>query len=94
MDFLIVFNQAPSIASQGFSSPQIFNYILIIYRVRVMEKIKIKKSSATLCLIGEFTLNHVEEVREDLERVEEVFHDNGTVSFKNRKFWHFLPAGT
>jgi hypothetical protein len=31
--------------------------------------------------------------REVTTRVEEVFHDNGTVSYKNQKFWYFLPEG-
>jgi len=34
--------------------------------------------------IGPFTY------REETERVEEVFHDNGTVSYKTKKFWYFL----
>jgi len=38
---------------------------------------------------------HLEQVgpftyREETERVEEVFHENGTVTYKTRKFWHFL----
>eukprot|EP00092_Neocalanus_flemingeri_P015544 GFUD01016826.1.p1 GENE.GFUD01016826.1~~GFUD01016826.1.p1 ORF type:complete len:503 (+),score=103.28 GFUD01016826.1:2-1510(+) len=38
---------------------------------------------------------HLEQVgpftyREESERVEEVFHENGTVSYKTRKFWYFL----
>ena len=28
--------------------------------------------------------------REETERVEEIFHDNGTVSYKTRKFWYFI----
>jgi hypothetical protein len=31
--------------------------------------------------------------REETTRVEEVFHDNGTVSYKNKKYWYFLPSG-
>ena len=34
--------------------------------------------------IGPFTY------QEETERVEEVFHDNGTVSYKTQKHWYFL----
>jgi len=37
-----------------------------------------------LSQIGPFTY------KEETERVEEVFHDNGTVSYKTQKFWYFL----
>jgi len=41
----VVFNQAPSIASQGFFyNPQIFNNVLVIFRIIVMGKSKIRKS--------------------------------------------------
>jgi hypothetical protein len=66
-----------------FYNPQIFNNVLFIFQM------------ISDCLFNwRVHIESCEEDREDLERVEEVFHDTGTVSFKNRKFWHFLPAGT
>jgi len=58
---------------------------LKIYFFSINNPIEVENGSKPdLEQVGPFTY------REETERVEEVFHENGTVSYRTRKFWYFL----
>ena len=58
-------------------------YRIYFFNVNNPKEVEDGKKPA-LTQMGPFTY------REETERVEEIFHDNGTVSYKTRKFWYFL----